>query len=250
MNIDFMAKLPPWPGHDPASQIFWINQLKTLLTNLDDKIEAALVYSVLLEQATQPTQGDWETAYTTQTGLALPIPASTILQWWNTANDRFGGLYGTLAGGDGTVYARDNRYSPGQVIAFAAAYKNDAVNVTTGISAIVSTQPTVTLELVVPARIRMAYSLMTDLTASSGTWGADFTINGVKVGGQYYSIAANRGLIERNNDGVVRAEAETPLLAAGTYVIQALFGVTSGTPTVAIGGNNGIRLLWAEAVAE
>lgn len=250
MNIDFMAKLPPWPGQDPAGQVFWINRLKELLTNLDDRIETALVSTVILEQAAQPVQGDWETAYTTQTGLALPIPANAVLQWWDTTNDRFGGIYGTLAGGDGTVYARDNRYSPGQVVAFDAAYMNDSVSVTTGISAIVSTQPMVTLELVVPARIRMAYSLMTDLTASSGNWGIDFTLNGTKVGGEYYSIAANRGLTERNNDGVLRAEAETPVLAAGTYEIQALFGVTSGTPTVGIGGNNGIRLLWAEAVAE
>lgn len=250
MNIDFMAKLPPWPNQDPAGQVFWINRLKELLTTLDDRIENALVYTVLLEQATQPTQGDWETAYTTQTGLSLPIPPNTVLQWWDTTNDRFGGLYGTLSNSDGTVYPRDNRYAPGQVIDFASANKIDAVNVTTGISAIISTQPTVTLNLVVPARLRMGYSLMTDLTASSGTWGIDFTINGVKVGGQYYNIASNRGLTERNNDGVLRAEAETPVLAAGTYVIQALFGVTSGTPTVAIGGNSGVRLLWAEAVAE
>lgn len=250
MNIDFMAKMPPWPGHDPAGQVFWINRLKELLTNLDDRIEEALVYSVLLEQATIPTQGDWETAYTTQTGLSLPIPPNTILQWWDTTNDRFGGLYGTLSHTDGTVYARDNRYGPGQVIAYGSDYKNDSVSVTTGISAIVSTQPSVTLILPAPARVHMVFTLMTDLTASSGNWGADFTINGTKVGTQYYSVASNRGLAERNSDGLLRAEAQTPVLAAGTYVIQALFGVTSGTPTVGIGGNNGVRLLWAEAIAE
>lgn len=249
MNVDFFAKLPPWP-QDPAMQVFWVNQLKELLTNLDDEVETAIVSTVILEQATQPVQGDWGTAYTTQTGLALPIPANAVLQWWDTTNDRFGGIYGTLVGGDGTVYARDNRYSTGQVVAVASAYKNDAVNVTTGISAIVSTQPSVELIFPAPARIRMVYSLMTDLTASAGSWGADFALNGVKVGGQYYSVASNRGLAERNNDGVVRVEALTDVLAAGTYTIQALFGVTSGTPTVAIGGNSGVRLLFAEAIAE
>jgi hypothetical protein len=90
---------------------------------------------------------------------------------------------------------------------------------------------------------------MTVLSASSGTWGADFLINGVKAGTLYYSLASNRGIVERTTSGLIIAQLVTPTFPPGTYTIQAIFGRTNATtPTISLANN--IRALIVKGIAQ
>lgn len=249
MSIDFFTRLGPFPG-DLSSQVMYFDQLKVLLTELDTAVVNAIVDVVILEQNTLPTQGEWETAYTTQTSKSLPIPASAQLYWWNTTLGQFGGFFGTVRSSDTAVYGRNNIYAPGNAIVAAAAQKSTSVSVTYDLGEMLADHPAATVTLVVKTKLYLSYQLTTTLSSGSGSWGADFLIDGVKAGTLYYSVPSDRGIMDIVATGIVQAWLETPTLDPGTYVIQAIFGRTNGTsPTVAIGGaTEGVRLLMVRGV--
>lgn len=246
-TVDFFSELPIWP-RDVIDQEDWFNQLKTKLNNLDAIIDAAVVDVVTLEQSSEPSQSDWETAYTTQTGKSLPIPASTKLQWWDTTNNRFGGEYGTLLN-DTTVYPRSSVNSPGSIALAESDFKSDSHSVDYDLGSNVSNHPVVTFTSNVRMKLHLIYQLMTTLSSGSGSWGADFLINGVKAGTLYYSLASNRGITERTTTGQLIAQVVTPTLEPDTYTIQAIFGRTnSTTPTVSLA--NSARILLVKGIAQ
>src|SRR5215213_6227149 len=111
MSIDFFTQLSQFP-QDELSRLIWFEQMKVLLNNLDTQVNASMIDTVTLSQASLPSQANWETAYTSQTGKALPIPPTARLLWWDTTNNRFGGVFGTL-NNDDTVYARASANSKG-----------------------------------------------------------------------------------------------------------------------------------------
>lgn len=245
MIIDFMAQLPPFP-RDPLDQIAWFNRLKTLLNNMDAAIDNAVVDVVTLEQTTLPSQATWETAYTSQTGKSLPIPPSARLLWWDTTNARFGGVFGTLTNDD-TVYARLSLNAPGAVHLMENDIVTGTQSVDYNIGENLAHYPSVTVSPNVAVKFRLALSLSLALSSGSGSWGGDFLINGVKIGGVYYALASNRGILERTTAGQILIKAETPTLEPDTYEIQAIFGRTNATTPTLTAGN---RLLLVKGIAQ
>ncbi len=230
MSIDFFAQLPIWP-RDVVDQIDWFNRLKMLLNNWDATINAGVVDAVTLEAATEPSQSDWETAYTTQTGKALPIPPTARLLWWDTTNSRQGGVYGTLTNDD-TVYPRSSINSPGSV----AIFETEALTATHTVDYVIGeslvNHPALDVTLTVPMKLFLTYTLIAQVSAASA--GADFLIDGVKQGTLHLGLASNRGF-EVQAHGQCIATLLTPTLDPGTYTIQAIFGRTNGTtPTVTV----------------
>lgn len=235
MTIDFFSRLPNWRNNSADDESF-IQQLKVLLNQMDASVNASIVDVVLLEQASLPSQADWETAYTSQTGKSLPIPPIARLQWWDTTNSRFGGEFGTVLN-DTTVYPRITRNSPGSIhIAETAQIAS-----TTSISPIedldysASYNPTLDVTISVPCYLELMYLLSYILSSGSGSVGIDFAINGVRVGPLYYNLPVDRGVYELTDTGQICAVVRTPTLQPGTYSILPLFGNTNGTsPTGAI----------------
>lgn len=246
MIIDYFNQLSIFP-RDPLDQIDWFNQLKTLLNNADAAIGAALVDVVTLEQSSLPSQANWETAYTTQTGKAVPIPPSAKLLWWDTTNNRFGGEFGTLTNDD-TVYPRLSLNSPGAI----HLLERDSVTGTQTVDYVIGENlahyPAISISPNVPVILQMTLTMMTTLSSGSGSWGGDFLINGVKHGSLTpHLLASDRGLIERSTTGQLVVIDSTVTLDPGDYEIQAIFGRTNATtPTVSVGN----RLLLVKAIAQ
>lgn len=246
MTIDFFSQLPPWPSDPFDQQILW-NRLKALLTTQDTAINNALVITITLSQATLPTQGEWETAWTGE-GYSLPIPPSARLLWYDTANGRFGGVFGTLDN-DTTVYARGSANSPGSTSIMENSYTtfdSHVINYNLGTNS--GSHPSVNITSNNPIKLYLTYSLFTELASGSGSWGADFLINSTRVGVAYYGLASTRALIERTNTGQIIAMAETPILDPGDYIIQGLAGRTNATtPTLNV---LGVRALSVRGVVQ
>lgn len=246
----FVTQMGQWPD-DYARQLEFWNRLKTLLQQANSFVidNAGLV--VLLEQATEPTQAEWEDAWELQTGLDLPIPPSAQLHWWNTNEDDFGGLYGTVEG-NVTVYRRDNLYPRGASILMETAYKTDLLSsVQYAIGTNLADHPNVTIEVPVPVNLTLEYLLYANLSAGSGFWGADFLVDGIKVGTQYLGVATNWGICNESASNLVHAEHTIYNVAPGEYLIQALFGVCgspASPPTVQIGGISGATAFGARVL--
>lgn len=240
-NVDFTAMLGSWP-QTYDRQLEFFQRMKTLLQRVNTFVLDNTGNSVVIEQASEPVQLDWETAWTTQTGLSLPIPASAQLFWWDTATDRLGGVYGTVEGNP-TVYRREHQYPHGSTIVTKTDYKTNAVTLTYAIGTNFSDHPSVSFSLPVAADIIMEYSLFVQLNSGSGQWGADFYINGIKAGTQYLGIATNQGIVNAMTSGILRAHFVLSDAPPGNYTIQSAFGVTASPaspPTLKIGGILGI----------
>ncbi|APU89119.1 hypothetical protein Rctr85_101 [Virus Rctr85] len=239
--VNFVAQMGIWPN-DYARQLEFFNRLKSLLQTANNFVidNAGLV--VLLEQATEPTQTQWETAWTTQTGLSLPIPPSAQLHWWNSSADVFGGLYGTVEGNT-AVYRRDHIHPRGAVVAVDQAYKVDALSGwTQSIGTRLSDLPSLEIEIPTICDVELSFGLYVHLASGSGTWGVDFLWNGVKVGTQYLGIAVNQGIHGASAAGFLFARHVLSDVQPGTYEVQALFGVTASPaspPSLTIGGPSG-----------
>lgn len=254
---DFVDGLGLWPS-DYSRQLEWVNRFKLKLQQANDFIVDSIGLVVTLYQATEPTQLEWETAWTAQTGLPTPIPATADLLWFNTSENAFGGIYGTVIGST-IVYARTNRYPRGGAIYVNSGYKTDRINpLTHNIGAQLSNYPALTFTLPVVSDIVMEFSLYVKLNSGTGQWGADFLINGVKAGTQYMGIPTNQGIFNGHTHGQIAAKFTLSNAPAGTYTIQSIFGVTNNPvspPNLIIGGvsgadSYGARVLLVKAYAK
>jgi uncharacterized coiled-coil protein SlyX len=93
-QLDALDALGDYPT-DPADQAQYVSDLNAIITNLNVAIDQNANKVVYLSQASEPTQNEWETAYTVQTGGSLPIPPSATLLWNDTTSNNVNGTYGT-----------------------------------------------------------------------------------------------------------------------------------------------------------
>lgn len=250
MSNDIATKLGQFPIN-PSGQITYINQLKLLLSQFQTYVDSNTSDIILLPQVSEPTQSEWEMAWLQQTGKTLPISTSAIFYWWDVGINDLGGVYGILL--DTTdVVRKDAKYPRSGLVLYETAYKSSAETVNTQIGSDHSVHPSVTITVPVVVRLEMTYTFWADRVTGTGAVAADFLLNGVKVGNQYYGLASDQGLYSIENSGQMRAFADIPNVLPGSYTIQTIFGyvgVDSSPPTFAIGGtasatgNFGIRSL-------
>jgi len=226
MNNLVNALPAQWSG-DILEQNNYIDLLRTYLENALTGFDAKKSYTVLLTQTTEPTQGQWETAYTAQTGNAIPIPSQTQLIWWNSNSNTFGGLYGTTPL-NSTVYARFGLNSRNTVQYSATQFLTSTFTDTHAILSNLSRYPVLTFTLARTSNIDVYYQCYSTITGT-GAYGADILSNGTKLGTSLYGLAANRGIIELSGTGLLALRMFVPNVAPGTYTYQVACGYT-GTP--------------------
>ena len=241
-NLNFDLGVYP---NDPASQIVYFNQIKQLLINLDTQVNALTSDVVELAQSTEPTQGEWETAWTVQTGKSLPISKNASLYWWSTVTDTLGGCYGMLLD-SATVLRKDSKYSRGGIGYFGSSYTSDLVQSSSPIGAQNSPHPSLTFELNQVMDLELTYQLYFIKVGgvAANKVGADFLLDNVKVGSDIYSIATDDGVVSSTDSGLLLATAVVTGVSAGAHTVQAIYGYVGGVAQQSDhGGDYGIRLL-------
>ena len=230
--------------NDPASQIVYFNQVKQLLVNMDTQVNALTSDIVELSQSTEPTQGEWETAWTVQTGKSLPISKNAELRWWSTVTDTLGGTYGMLFDSS-VVLRKDSKYSRGGIGYFGTATNNDAQSGSHPIGTNNSEHPALTFELNQVMDVELTYQLYTVLAAhTTELVGADFLLDGIKVGSDVYGLDTDIGVASTNDSGLLLVTAVSPAVPAGEHTVQAIYGYVGGNSINSDhGGDNGMRLL-------
>lgn len=246
-----------WPA-DPLEQQLLINQLKLALTSHTDSLYALANYTVIIEQSTEPVQVDWETEWAAQTNRALPILPSATLLWINTNIDDVGGIYGTTPLDTTTVIRRESRYPVGGTKNHSAYLSAAVSSVNTAINVNNSNHPSVTFTQYVVADMILTYELYVHLVSGTGTWGADFLINGEKAGTKYQGINTAAGIINNAASGLLKVSLYLPNMPIGEYTVQAIMGVTgapASAPVLSYGGigsgasQYGVRTLSVRAIA-
>ncbi len=227
-----------------------MQNVQNKLNGLVDDAQALAADTVLLSQTGEPTQGQWETAYTAQTGKAVPIPPSAQLIWFNPTTLEIAGVYGTFTG-TSTVYKRGMRYGTGIIHALETAY--DAVSHTSNrtLQENAAVLPTVSITTYVTTSLKLSFSV--SITSGGANAGIDFLLNTTKVGTQYSAVPPYDGIVSILAVGRWTCQYIITGLPAGTYTIRPLFGVVgsvySGT-NIIWGGANNVTRLTAEAIVE
>lgn len=255
-DFDFM-NVGQWTNNTFDQQLI-IDQIKLALHSAKEKVLANAHYFVYLEQPAEPSQSEWEDAYEAQTQRTVPIIPSATLVWMNTNIDDVGGIYGTTPVSAGAVVRRESRYPLGGALPVERATLSSTVSTNVAIGVNNSNHPSVTLDLPVRADVLLTYSLYVHLSSGTGTWGADFLWNGVKLGTRDQGIPTIAGLTNHAASGQLTVTHFVPEVAPGSYTIQAIMGVTgapASPPTLAYGGsgsgagNYGQRVLTVRAFA-
>lgn len=242
-------------NQDNLSQTLFIERLKTYTKDLLAYAVDATSDVVILTQDSEPTQFEWEQAWLSQTGKMLPISPTGILYWYDTRTGRFGGQYGTL-NDISTVYRKEPFYPKGSVIYHESSFLSSSVTSLTGdILSNSSVLPSLSFTISQPFNLFLSFKIFVEHSGATpiGT-GVDFSINGTKVGTQYYGVGALGGLYVRGaagSDDYIDAKIPVYNLPAGGYVVQPMIGrVVAADVILNIGGAaRGIRVLTAKAVA-
>lgn len=256
---DFMA-LPIWPGSsDNMEQQLFFSDLKLALKSATSALFQTGSYKVKLTQPTEPSQSQWEAAWTAQTGRSLPILPTAILLWIDSATNQTAGVYSTTSLDSGTILRRESRYPRSGVsyrnivVATSAQSSNAAIGINN------SNHPSLTWTQPVKADVLFTYQLYVLLSSGTGTWGADFVLDGVKLGSQIFGTATNSGIINNSASGDLMVACLAPNVTAGQHTVQVIFGVTgspASPPTLAYGGvgsgagQYGVRELVVEAITK
>lgn len=245
-NIDFNT-LGVWP-EDCLRQQAFMSRLQNKLNQLKDEVETASSSFVLLSQTTEPTQGNWESAYTAQTGGSTPIPTSATLVWFNSATSEIAGVYGTI-NGTGTVQRRGMRYGSGITHFQSTQYDNNARSSNRTGYENISLVPSISMTTYVITNLILEFSV--SITSGGSNGGIDFLVNTTKVGTQYASVPPNGGIIEGLQSGRNTARFVVPNLPPGTYTLRPLIGVVGGAysgTSIGWGGNGNVTRFSAMAV--
>lgn len=246
-NFDFTT-LGLWPDDCNRQQAYMVN-LQNKLNSLVDVAKAGAADSVLLSQTTEPSQGQWETAYTAQTGKAIPISPSAQLIWFNPTTSEIAGLYGTFTG-TSTVYKRSMRYGSGIIHAMGVA--NDIVSHTSNrtLQENAAVLPSLSFTTYVVTTLNLEFSV--SITSGGANAGIDFQLNNTKVGTQYSLVPFYDGLVSTLGVGRWTCKYTITDLPPGIYTLRPMFGVVgsvySGTNIVWGGGNNVTRLSYEAVV--
>lgn len=248
LNILSISNLiPQWPD-DCMGQTLYFERLKSVLDSLNQSIFSQTPATLYIESATEPSQGDWETKWTTDIGLSLPILAGTNLIWYDTNQQRIGGLFTTIEG-DSTIYRREHKYPSGSIVAYAQNQLNSSQSLATNIQLNNALMPSVSIFLPLTCDIEITAGLNTVLSSGSGNWGVDFQVNGGKVGTVSYGVNTDEAMFATNASNYLSTRILLENQPAGNYTIQLMFGVSGAIgPTIAIGGNYGYRTLSAKAI--
>lgn len=251
--VDFNSLLTTW-NPDCLSQVEFIERLKAALIDTRYYIDNNISNTVQLNQSSEPTQAQWEQAWVSQTGKALPISPSATLLWFDTNNNTFGGQYGTTIG-HSTVYRREPIYPKGATIFYDSDFLTSSQTITADITATRALMPTLEFTINQSFDLHLSFTLAVTFSGT-GQYGLDFELNGEKIGTTYFGIPANYGIVNGSTTQTITAHAFVPNLPAGNYEIQALFGVVgtpATAPTLTIGGTGssglGARLLVARVVS-
>lgn len=255
MTTEFL-ELPIFPDNYP-DQVMFFELFKTLLQNTtNDAFTNNSIVVQVTKATTAPSQAEFEAAWVAA-GYTLPIPPSALFIWWNSATSIVGGTFGTTITSGGTVYSRDTVYPPGGTSYYGTASLSAAVSTTNSIGAGNTNHPSLAFTLPKLSDLMVTYQLYTLLSSGTGTWGADFLLDGVKQGTALYALPSNIGIYNMNASGELLAEIRIPNVAAGAHTIQTIMGVCGSPvtpPTIAYGGiaaaasNYGLRVLRVRAV--
>lgn len=259
MTTEFL-ELPIWPENYP-DQVMYMELFKTLLQNTTNSSFANNSVVVQVNKATTaPTQAEFEAAWVAK-GYSLPIPPSATLIWWNSASSIVGGSFGTTITSGGTVYSRDTVYPPGATSYYGVASLSSVVSASTASIGANNTLHPVLTNFTTPktADLFMSYELVVNVASGAGNYGADFLLDGAKIGTALYALPSNIGIYNsgNSNNGFYYATARYPNVPAGVHTVQAIFGVV-GSPAsppaltyggiAAAAGNYGLRTLRVRAV--
>lgn len=232
-------------------QSLFFDQFKVVMKNITANLYANRNLTVILRQATEPNQAAWESAWTTQTGLAVPILPSATLIWFDNINNYVGGVYGTTHLTDGIVYSREARYPRSGHSYIKSVELTAAVSSNSAMGLNLTNHPSQSFYLPLLSDILLEYILTVGSLTGSGLYGGDFLFDGVKVGTQYLGMPATMGI--QNYPSApqqVYIAARIPDVLPGNHTVQAMLGVTGApatAPTIAYGGTTtsgfGVRVM-------
>lgn len=234
-----------WPTTHLDQQTF-ITNLVTLLNNRLLDIESGESKVIIVSQAFEPSQAQWEAQWLVQANRPLPIPPSAVLFWWNTAQNRLGGVFGTAAG-ETTVARREHEAPIGSTLFMYQDSRNDSFSISSGLAVNAAKMPSRTFTS------RQKFDLILEFLCSvNGTveYGVDFQVNGVKIGTTEFAVPPDFGLINTNVAGVLYCKHIMRDLAPGTYKVEVLLGlVGTATGTISGGGTTyGHRSLFTRGI--
>jgi hypothetical protein len=236
-----------WP-EGCADQETYLNQMISILNTKWIEVQNGSSRVLTISQATEPTQAQWESQWVIQTGYALPIPSSAVLVWYNNYTAKIGGIYGTAAGFS-TVFRREHQSPIGSTIYFNRASLISAQSITTNLVATAAIMPSLTFTITQKAHFLLEFILGVGTTVACG---ADFLVNGVKIGTTNGGAAPDNGIVQCSVNSILRASYSMLNMLPGTYTIQALCGLNgSTTGTITVGGATalGARSLIVRAIA-
>lgn len=250
-TLNLNKSLGQWP-RNYVDQQQYLNKLLLEFNNFYASVLSNINSDVTLSQIVEPTQNEWEAAWTSQTGLLPPIPPSATLLWYDTSNNTFGGMYGTVEG-NATVYRREHIYPRGSTIYLNQNYLNSSISTSTSLYSNNANLPVLTFSLPCTCHLYIYSAMNVTLSAGTGSWGIDYLVNGVKMGTQVYGAAADYGIVNTATAGFLACPAVWPNLPAGNYTVQMMFGYVGspGTPpTLALGaaGVNDGRYMIVRAI--
>jgi len=248
MTLDLVNTMGEWPAHDYADQRDFMMRLRSLLEEQYIQMRDRSFYQVSLTQASEPTTGEWETAWLAQTELSLPISPSGVLVWVDSASGDVAGLYGVVDV-NSEPQSLDAVYPKNGITLVEAAYTETLVTSTYEIGDNTSDFPSITFTIAQRVKLEIYGRMYVELSAGSGEWGMDFLVNGAKIGTTEYGLPADQGLFYNNVDGHLHGRALVTL-EPGTYTVQMIFGAVGSPvspPTLVHGGTNydehGVRWL-------
>lgn len=230
-DYDF-SELGLWPN-DCFDQQVYIETLQNKLNEVSEFVTENSSQVVMLSQASEPTQGQWETAWVLQTGGSLPIPSTAVLIWYDSANAVIGGQYGTMPGFV-TVSRRIGESVKGTVVYLNTQHDAVARSSTRSLFDNPTILPSISFTTYVLCSV--IFELEFTCTAGATNAGADFLFDNVKLGTQYYGIQPNGGIIEAFPAARQLVNFTLTDVLPGAHVAKPLLGVAGAPATpVAVG---------------
>lgn len=249
------SRLGPWPA-DIIDQREWVSRLSTYLNAIYDYINLHASDVVTIEDVTVPNQAAWETAYTTQTGKALPIPPNAVLIWWDSLNNRLGGIFGTTTA-SGTVLNRAPRYAPGQLVYIDSDHNSTLQTIAVQVGEPVANLPVLNFTLPVRCHLEVYGSAYFTIAANSGPFGWDVWLDGIKVGTAYHGVPSDAALFQSAVASLINGRIDIPNVDAGAHTLEMLIGYSGAQAVpvqVTVGGatstGNGLVHLLARGIAQ
>jgi len=237
--------LPNWSDNF-SDQQFFIDVLKTNLTNIYNEHIQKNRQTIILNQDTRPTQDQWETEWVLITGLPLPILPSAELIWvkGSAIHDILRFINGSLVS-IRTMTPQKSVY----MLSSTGGNNSPVTNSTQSFLTPVATLGT-NINIKVPTTIELAFStalvVNTAPSPTTNLFGADFFANGQKLSTTYYAQSTTSPwMFLGNTTTFINIWMIIPNLNPGSYTFQVGVG-NSGTPSVA--GNFTLGPGWTGSV--